>query len=178
MMSLEYYLCRSAQGDALAAYQAARIMQFENHSEYLVQAQLRKAASYGSVDAMRWLGFLGLNGKLLTPQSTITNPSYYNEYTQAYHWFTEGALHGDTSCIIAVSCCLQYGIGVKQDAQMSEAIMSGVKHGASAEALIPIILLFNLLLPASAPLSSLSQHSLVNLDFNQQGGPHGETPNI
>ena len=78
MMSLNYCLSRSAHGDKIAAYEAAKIMQFEKYSEVMVQAQLRKAASLGSVDAMRWLGFLGLSGKLISPESTVTKVSYYN----------------------------------------------------------------------------------------------------
>ena len=72
MMSLNYYLSRSAHGDNIAAYEAAKIMHFEKYSEVMVQAQLRKAASLGNVNAMRWLGFLGLSGNLISPESTIT----------------------------------------------------------------------------------------------------------
>ena len=145
MMSLNYCLSRSAHGDKIAAYEAAKIMQFEKYSEVMVQAQLRKAASLGSVDAMRWLGFLGLSGKLISPESTVTKVSYYNTYDHAYNWFVEGSKKGDALSTFVVSTCLQHGIGTPQDTQKSEEIMSGVLGNVSIDVVVPIIFLINTL---------------------------------
>ena len=145
MMSLNYCLSRSAHGDKIAAYEAAKIMQFEKYSEVMVQAQLRKAASLGSIDAMRWLGFLGLSGKLISPESTVTKVSYYNTYDHAYNWFVEGSKKGDALSTFVVGTCLQHGIGTPQDTQKSEEIMSGVLDNVSIDVVVPIIFLINAL---------------------------------
>ena len=145
MMSLNYCLSRSAHGDKIAAYEAAKIMQFEKYSEVMVQAQLRKAASLGSVDAMRWLGFLGLSGKLISSESTVTKVSYYNTYDHAYNWFVEGSKKGDALSTFVVGTCLHHGIGTPQDTQKSEEIMSSVLDNISVDVVVPIIFLINTL---------------------------------
>ena len=145
MMSLDYYLRKSARGDHNAAYEAAKIMQLEKYSEVMVQAQLRKAASLGSVEAMRWLGFLGLSGKLISPESTVTKISYYNTYDHAYNWFVKGSQKGDALSTFVVGTCLQHGIGTSQDTQKSKEIMSDVSSKVSVDVVLPIIFLFNTL---------------------------------
>ena len=145
MMSLNYCLSKSAHGDKIAAYEAAKIMHFEKYSEVMVQAQLRKAASLGSIDAMRWLGFLGLSGKLISPESTVTKVSYYNTYDHAYNWFVEGSKKGDILSTFVVGTCLQHGIGTPQDTQKSEEIMSSVLGNVSIDVVVPIIFLINTL---------------------------------
>ena len=145
MMSLNYCLRKSAHGDNVASYEESKIMHFEKYSEVTVQAKLRKAASLGNVDAMRWLGFLGLSGNLISPESTITKVSYYSTYDQAYHWFLEGSKKGDALSIFVVGICLQYGIGTRQDIQKSEKIMSAVLNDTSFDMVLPIIFLVNTL---------------------------------
>lgn len=143
MMSLNYYLSRSAHGDNIAAYEAAKIMHFEKYSEVMVQAQLRKAASLGNVNAMRWLGFLGLSGNLISPESTITKITYYNTYDQAYNWFVEGSEKGDALSLFVVGTCLQYGIGTSQDVQKSEIIISKVLESISMDVIVMVVFLIN-----------------------------------
>ena len=150
MMSLNYCLSRSAHGDMIAAYEAARIMQFEKHSQVMVQAQLRRAATLGNIDAMRWLGFLGLSGKLISPESTVTKVSYYTTYDQAYHWFVEASKKGDAISAFVVGTCLQLGIGTPQDTQKSEAIITGVLENVSIDTVVPIIFLINTLQASTA----------------------------
>lgn len=152
MMSLNYCLSRSARGDNIAAYEAAKIMQLEKYSEVMVQAQLRKAASLGNVDAMRWLGFLGLSGKLISPGSTITKISYYNTYDHAYNWFAEGAKKGDALSTFVVGICLQHGIGTPQDTRKSEKILSGVLDDVSIDTVVPIIFIINALHSSTAAI--------------------------
>ena len=161
MMSLNYCLSRSAHGDKIAAYEAAKIMQFEKYSEVMVQAQLRKAASLGSVDAMRWLGFLGLSGKLISPESTVTKVSYYNTYDHAYNWFVEGSKKGDALSTFVVSTCLQHGIGTPQDTQKSEEIMSGVLDNVSIDVVVPIIFLINTLHSSATACGTLIDDNFI-----------------
>ena len=150
MMSLNYCLSRSAHGDKVAAYEAAKIMHFEKYNEVMVQAQLRKAASLGSIDAMRWLGFLGLSGKLISPESTVTKVSYYNTYDHAYNWFVEGSKKGDALSTFVVGTCLQHGIGTQQDTQKSEEILSCVLDDVSIDTVVPIIFIINTLHSSTA----------------------------
>lgn len=161
MMSLNYCLSRSAHGDKIAAYEAAKIMQFEKYSEVMVQAQLRKAASLGSVDAMRWLGFLGLSGKLISPESTVTKVSYYNTYDHAYNWFVEGSKKGDALSTFVVGTCLQHGIGTQQDTTKSEQLMSSVLSDVSIDAVVPIIFLINTLHSSSAPCGTINNNKFI-----------------
>lgn len=160
MMSLNYYLRKSAHGDSVAAYEAAKIMQLEKYSEVTIQAQLRKAASLGSVDAMRWLGFLGLSGNLISPESTITKVSYYTTFDKAYLWFAQGARKGDPLCLFVVALCLQHGIGTEADPERSEKIMATVSNDISVDMVIPIIFLIN-----SLHSSLSSSHKELSDDF-------------
>ena len=186
MMSLNYCLSKGARGDKIAAYEAARIMHFEKYNEAMVQAQLRKAASIGSVEAMRWLGFLGLSGKLISPESTVAKISYYNTYDQAYRWFWEGFKNGDPLSTFVVGTCLQHGIGTPQDVQKSKEIMAGVSSDISIDSLVPVIFLINTLCSAT-PSSTQSLHTnfIENFLSNQVGainssliGSPGETRKI
>lgn len=124
MMSLNYCLSRSDCGDSAAAYEAALIMHLEKHNELMVQAQLKKAALLGSVDAMRWLGFLALSGKLISPDSTLTSISYLTAYDHAYNWFMQAFKRGDALSAFLVGTCLQYGIGTPQDTKRAAEIIS------------------------------------------------------
>ena len=157
MMSLNYCLSKSARGDKNAAYEAAKIMQFEKYSEVMVQAQLRKAASLGSIEAMRWLGFLGLSGQLISPESSITRITYYNTYEQAYEWFREASEKGDALSTFVVGTCLQHGIGTPQDIPKSEEIMSGISGQLAIDVVVPIIFVINVL--RSSPPSSSINHN-------------------
>ena len=177
MMSLNYYLRLSARGDHEAAYQAAQIMHHEGRSDLSVQAQLRHAASCGSTRAMRWLGFIGLSEKLITPQSSLTNLSYYKGFEQAYQWFSQGAIQGDTVCIIATGFCLLHGIGVTQDMQKSKELISGVTDRVSVEAIVPIIFLLNTLVPTTPQFRESIHHNLIDEMSGTKGGQHGEDQN-
>ena len=174
MISLNYCLSRSAHGDKIAAYEAAKIMQFEKYSEVMVQAQLRKAASLGSVDAMRWLGFLGLSGKLISPESTVTKISYYNTYDHAYNWFVEGSKKGDDLSTLVVGTCLHHGIGIPQDTQKSEEIMSTVLNSVSIDAVVPVICLINALHSSATPRGKSFDNDFIEKLLYNQGGQHGE----
>ena len=176
MMPLNYYLNRGARGDKHAAYEAARLMHLEKYSEVMVQAQLRKAASMGSVDAMRWLGLLGLSGYLITPESSISHVSYYPTLHQAYHWFSEGARHGDAFSIFVVGTCLRHGIGTVQDTEKSQAVMATVPDSISIDTVIPILYLVNALHASGTPGSTIPNAFLAQIQnsLSSQGGQHGE----
>ena len=150
MMSLDYYLNKSAKGDNIAAYEAAKIMQDKNYSAIMVQAQLRKAAELGNVNAIRWLGFLGLSGKLISPESTVTKISYYKTQEQAFNWFLEGYKKGDVISSFVVGNCLKYGIGTQQDVAKSEEIISNISSNVPTDAAFSIIFLINTLHPYSS----------------------------
>lgn len=143
MMSLNYYLTKASQGDSKAAYEAAKVMEYSEYNNVIVQAQLRRAASLGSIDAMRWLGFLGLAGKLIHPDSSVSNTTYYKGYNQAYKWFNEGAISGDAISAFVASKCLQLGVGTPQDEVRAEGLMKLIIEKVPEELFLPIICLLD-----------------------------------
>lgn len=173
-MSLNYYLSRSALGDNVAGYEAAKIMQSEKYNEVMVQGQLRRAAMLGNIEAMRWLGFLGLNGKLIKPDSTVRNVSYYNTYEESYRWFSEGAEKGDPISLFVVGTCLNHGIGTSQDIAKSEEIISNTKKDISIDIIISIVFLLNTLHSPENSNHKLLDNYLKQNTLDNQGGQHGE----
>lgn len=143
MMSLNYYLSKASRGDSKAAYEAAKVMECSKYHDVIVQAQLRRAAALGSVDAMRWLGFLGLFEKLMHPDASISNVLYYQGYEQAYKWFSDGAVSGDPLCAFVASKCMQLGVGTPQDEVKASQIMDLIIASVPEETILPIICLLS-----------------------------------
>ena len=126
MKTLTYYLKLAEGGNAAAAYEAAKIMYCEKYNDVIVQSTLRKAAALGSVDAQRWLGFICLAGKQVSPGSTASNIQYTADLREAYTWFERAAAQGDTLSAFAVYKCLQHGIGIHQDTEKADAILEAI----------------------------------------------------
>lgn len=143
MKTLNYYLALATKNDADAAYNAAKLMMYEEYNEVIVQNMLRKAANLGSSEAQRYLGFLGMKLELILPNSTVSNIIRNKDYSEAYNWFHKGAESGDIISSIAVSKCLQYGIGTKKDPVKANEILEAISSQLTFD-LLPITAFFDI----------------------------------
>ncbi len=147
MLSLAHYQDLTARGDGNAALEAAKIMRLERYSEYLVQAQLRRAAALGNVEAMRQLGFLGLGGKLLHPDSSAANPILYQTREPAFAWFIEGDKQGDSLSTLLVGLCIEHGLGTEADVSRGREIITKVADKIPMDVALGVVLFVNTLHP-------------------------------
>ena len=141
MKNLNYYRSLAAKGDANAAFEAAKIMYHEKYSDVFVQAMLRDAARLGNVNAQRWLGFVGLNNKLLHPSSTVSNIIYCSDASVSYRWLEKAAKSGDVLSAFAVCKCLQHGIGVDKNEAKAQAILDSITNELSFD-ILPFMFIF------------------------------------
>lgn len=142
MKTLNYYISLATKGNAEAAYEAAKRMHYEKYHEVIVQSMLRKAGTLGSVNAQRWLGFIGLSGKLVDPDSTVANVRYLSDCRYAYSWFERAALQGDAISSFAMFKCLQYGIGVDRDEEKAQSLLENISGKLSFDVL-PLLFFFD-----------------------------------
>lgn len=142
MKSLNHYLSLATKGDATAAFEAAKIMYHEKYSEVITQAMLRKAGELGSVDAQRWLGFIGLANKLIEPDSTASNVKYCKDASVSFQWFKKAAIAGDVISTFAVYKCLQLGIGTPKNVEKAKAVFSTISSNLTFD-VIPLMLFFD-----------------------------------
>ena len=120
---LTHYLSESCKGDRKAAYEAAKIMKFENYNEVLIQNQFRRSAELGYAPAQRELGILGLCSKLVEPTSSVGNISYYNDnFHQALIWLKQASKNLDGIAIYILGKCYQHNIGVSADEERSSKL--------------------------------------------------------
>lgn len=146
MKSLNHYLSLTNHSDvtvaAAAAFEAAKIMHHEKYNEVIVQAMLRKAGELGDANAQRWLGFIGLTGKLIEPISTTSNIIYYKDASVSYQWFKSAASSGDILSAFAVYKCLQHGIGVAKNPEKAENILNTIADKLSFD-ILPLMFFFD-----------------------------------
>lgn len=121
---LYYYLGKAQKGDGKAAFDAARIMRERNMNEVLIQSQFRRSAELGYAPAQRTLGFYGLCGHLVKPESKISHIIYYKSFAPAIDWLAKAADNNDSISRFALVKCTQLGIGVEKDEEEAKRMMS------------------------------------------------------
>ena len=143
MKTLNYYISLANKGNADAAYEAAKRMYFEKYNEVMVQAMLRKAATLGNVHAQRWLGFIGLAGRLIDPRSSTSHVTYLTDYTAAYDWFNSAASQGDAISVYAVARCVQHGIGTVKDPTYAATLLETASAAPNSDDLLALMFFFD-----------------------------------
>ena len=120
--NLKYYLAESMHGNREAAYQAARIMTFENYNDVMIQNQYRHSAKLGYAPAKRELGILGLCFRLVEPNSTTSNINYNKTFKPAVNWLKEAAVGGDGVAIFLLGKCYQFGLGTEKNTDIANSL--------------------------------------------------------
>ncbi len=108
MHPLEHYLERAEHGDHEAALTAAKVMALEKYHDFMIQTQLKHAASLGNAEAMRWLGLLCLAGRYISDSSGINSILYEGGRDTAIGYFARAAVCGDALSMYMHQYCLSH----------------------------------------------------------------------
>lgn len=145
---MEYYLEKSLQGDADAAYEIAKyIALIGTPKEFVVQKHFKRAAMLGSIAAQRVIGIYGLCNRLITEESSLSNIHYNEDKETGFYWLNEAACAGDLLATYLKGFCYLYGLGVTQNESIAQEHFKQTEGKMSFQTIINTMMIVDFIKP-------------------------------